>query len=163
MSTPTSGIVISPIAAGFERWERLLDVIRASFAYMDGHIDPPSSVHRLTLARLREKAAAEAGFVAWVDDDIAGCVFIAEQADHFYVGKLAVAPSHQGKGCGRRLMEAAESHARRNDKPLLELQTRVELIDNQRLFSTLGFVETQRTAHDGYDRPTSVTMRKVLA
>ncbi|TIN50217.1 MAG: GNAT family N-acetyltransferase, partial [Mesorhizobium sp.] len=27
----------------------------------------------------------------------------------------------------------------------------------------LGFRETGRTAHAGYDRPTSITMRKVLS
>ena len=45
----------------------------------------------------------------------------------------------------------------------MELQTRVELTGNQRAFRSLGFVETGRTAHQGYDRPTSVTMRKRLA
>ena len=40
-----------------------------------------------------------------------GCAFIAEQADHFYLGKLAVLPACQGRGIGRRLLEAAERHA----------------------------------------------------
>ncbi|TIN07524.1 MAG: GNAT family N-acetyltransferase, partial [Mesorhizobium sp.] len=30
-------------------------------------------------------------------------------------------------------------------------------------FARLGFHETARTAHSGYDRPTSITMRKVLS
>ena len=51
----------------------------------------------------------------------------------------------------------------RPHKPLIELQTRVELTANHRAFRALGFVETGRTAHQGYDRPTSVTMRKRLA
>ena len=41
-------LAVDPIPAGFERWEELLAVIRESFAYMDGVIDPPSSAHRLT-------------------------------------------------------------------------------------------------------------------
>ena len=48
-------------------------------------------------------------------------------------------------------------------KPMLELQTRIELTANQAAFRKLGFHETARTAHAGYDRPTSVTMRKVLS
>ena len=32
-----------------------------------------------------------------------------------------------------------------------------------RVLEKLGFVETGRTAHDGYDRPTSVTLRKLLS
>ena len=72
-------------------------------------------------------------------------------------------PACQGRGVGRRLLEAAERHAVRAGKPLIELQTRVELTANQRAFRSLGFVETGRTAHPGFDRPTSVTMRKRLA
>ena len=83
--------------------------------------------------------------------------------DHFYLGKLAVLPACQGRGVGRRLLEAAERHAVRAGKPVIELQTRVELTANHRAFRALGFVETGRTAHPGYDRPTSVTMRKRLA
>jgi len=149
--------------AGFERWEELLAVIRASFAYMDGVIDPPSSAHRLTAETLRAKAADEVCFIATVDLEIIGCAFLAEKEDGFYLGKLAVLPSWQGKGLGRRLMNAAEEHARRAGKPIIELQTRVELTANHRTFAALGFVETARTAHTGYDRPTSVTMRKRIA
>ena len=159
----TEEVSVAPIARDFDRWEALLGIIRASFAYMDGVIDPPSSVHRLTTGSLREKAAAEHGFLALAGDEIAGCAFLAEKDDCFYLGKLAVAPAWQGRGVGRMLMQAVETHALRVGKPILELQTRVELGANQRLFARLGFVETGRTAHAGFDRPTSVTMRKALA
>ena len=156
-------IAIDRIPASFGAWEELLTIIRKSFAHMDGVIDPPSSVHRLTSETLRAKARSEIGFLAQAGDAIVGCAFIAEKADHFYVGKLAVLPAHQGHGVGRRLLSAAELHAIGAGKPLLELQTRVELTGNHRAFHALGFVETGRTAHQGYDRPTSVTMRKRLA
>lgn len=161
MSTP--GIAVGRIPPGFDRWDDLLAVIRASFAYMDGVIDPPSSAHRLTPETLRDKAASETGFIALAGDGIAGCAFLAEKPVHFYLGKLAVAPGMQGRGVGRRLLEAVEAHARAAGKDIIELQTRVELTANQRMFARLGFVETARTAHAGYDRPTSVTMRKALA
>jgi GNAT superfamily N-acetyltransferase len=159
----TAEVSVAPIPRDFDRWAELLDMIRASFAYMDGVIDPPSSVHRLTAESLRAKAAAELGFLALAGDEIAGCAFLAEKDDHFYLGKLAVAPAWQSRGVGRRLLKAAEEHARRAGKPGLELETRVELGGNQCLFARHGFVETGRTAHAGFDRPTSVTMRKVLA
>ena len=163
MTSVAADLAIDPIPAGFERWEDLLAVIRESFAYMDGVIDPPSSVHQLSLETLHAKAQTEVGFLALAGDTIIGCVFIAEQGDHFYLGKLAVLPSHQRLGIGKRLLGAAEQHAVHAGKPLMELQTRVELTGNQRAFRSLGFVETGRTAHEGYDRPTSVTMRKRLA
>jgi GNAT superfamily N-acetyltransferase len=161
VSTPD--IVVERIPAGFERWDDLLSIIRRSFAYMDGIIDPPSSAHRLTPETLREKAALEIGFIAFADREISGCAFLAEKPDHFYLGKLAVTPELQGHGVGRRLLEAAETHARAAGKGVIELQTRVELTSNHRTFARFGFVETTRTAHAGYDRPTSVTMRKELA
>jgi hypothetical protein len=60
-------------------------------------------------------------------------------------------------------MAAAEACARSLGRTALELQTRVELTGNQAAFARLGFRETGRTAHEGFDRPTSVTMRKEIA
>jgi ribosomal protein S18 acetylase RimI-like enzyme len=154
--------VLQGLSGDFGRWEELLGLIRRSFSSMDGVIDPPSSAARLTPDALRRKADEEIGVVALLGGDLAGCVFLAERDDHFYVGKLAVEPALHGRGIGRLLMTHAEAIARVAGKPLLELQTRVELVANQALFARLGFSETARTAHAGYDRPTSVTMRKAL-
>ncbi|RWC90607.1 MAG: GNAT family N-acetyltransferase [Mesorhizobium sp.] len=134
-----------------------------AFAFMDGIIDPPSSAHLLTADALRAKALRETGFLALDGDSIVGCVFALERADGLYVGKLAVAPDRQGRGIGRRLMQAAEDLARSRGKAAIELETRIELTANHAAFARLGFRETERTAHDGYDRPTSITMRKTIA
>ncbi|MFE0013563.1 GNAT family N-acetyltransferase [Mesorhizobium sp. NPDC059054] len=159
----SADIVVTSLPADFKRWDELLTLIMRAFAYMDGVIDPPSSAHRLTVDGLREKAGKETGFLAMQDGKIVGCIFAAEHAQHFYVGKLAVEPGLQGRKIGRELMSAAETLACAAGKPVLELQARVELTGNQTAFSRLGFVETERTAHPGYDRPTSVTMRKALS
>lgn len=147
----------------FDRWQELLDLIRRAFAYMDGVIDPPSSAHRLTLVSLEEKCAAETVFLAVAEGRLAGCVFVANRGAHAYVGKLAVEPVLQGQGIGKRLLEAAEAEAKRLGNLVVELQTRVELTGNHAAFARLGFRETARTSHNGYDRPTSITMRKELA
>lgn len=156
---------ISVLLAGpdFGRWSELLALIRTAFAHMDGVIDPPSSMHRLDERALGEKAACETAIVALADDDIVGCAFLDDRGDRFYLGKLAVSPTHQRRGIGRLLMARCEALARDAGKTLIELQTRVELIGNQQAFARLGFVETGRTSHEGYYRPTSVTMRKALA
>ena len=44
----------------------------------------------------------------------------------------------------------------------VELETRVELTSNHATFRALGFVESGRSAHPGFDRPTSLTFRKSL-
>lgn len=144
-------------------WAAVLALIHRSFAYMDGVIDPPSSAHRLTLDSLKEKAREEIGFAAYEDGGLAGCVFLAPRGDHAYVGKLAIDPARQKAGLGRVLMDAAEKEARRLGLGALELQARIELTGNHAAFARMGFAETARTAHAGYDRPTSITMRKILA
>lgn len=155
-------VSVEPIPGDFDRWKELLDVILSAFAFMDGVIDPPSSALGLTPASLAAKAAAETCFIAVANDRLVGCIFAAERADALYVGRLAVAPDAQRRGIGRRLMIAAERLARQLDKAALELETRVELAGNHAVFSHMGFVEIERTAHPGYDRPTSITLRKRL-
>jgi predicted N-acetyltransferase YhbS len=157
------GISIVRLAADFDQWGALLALIRRAFAYMDGVIDPPSSAHLLTADGLGEKAKRETGFLAVENGRIVGCVFALERARDFYVGKLAVEPRLQGQGIGTRLMRAVEEIARERGKDTIELQTRIELTANHAAFARLGFRETERTAHAGYDRPTSITMRKVLS
>lgn len=156
------GISITGLPAHFDRWDDLLALIRRAFAYMDGIIDPPSSAHLLTADTLAEKAKRETGFLAIENGRVVGCVFALERAQDFYVGKLAVEPGLQGQGMGARLMRAVEDLARERGKDAIELQTRIELTTNHAAFARLGFRETERTAHEGYDRPTSITMRKVL-
>ncbi|ESX04665.1 acetyltransferase [Mesorhizobium sp. LSJC268A00] len=157
-----AGVLVTRLAPGFDRWDELLSLIMQAFAPMDGVIDPPSSAHLLSAESLRDKASQETVFLALQDDRIAGCVFASERDADFYVGKLAIQPELQGRGIGRRLMQAAEDLARSRNKSAIELQTRVELTANHATFARLGFRETARTAHQGYDRPTSITMRKEL-
>jgi len=154
---------IIAIGRDFNRWEELLTLIRASFAYMDAIIDPPSSAHQLSMDALEKKAREETGFAAFSGDVLAGCVFIKEKADHFYLGKLAVAPAFEGQGIGRKLMEKADEEAVARGKPVMELQTRIELTRNHKVFEKLGYHITAETAHPGYDRTTSITMRKEIA
>ncbi|WP_245525113.1 GNAT family N-acetyltransferase [Mesorhizobium sp. M8A.F.Ca.ET.165.01.1.1] len=158
-----SHVSITRIPADFGRWGDVLALIMRAFAFMDGIIDPPSSAHLLTADALRTKALRETGFLALDGDRIVGFVFALERADGLYVGKLAVAPDRQGHGIGRRLMQAAEDLARSRGKAAIELETRIELTTNHAAFARLGFRETGRTAHDGYDRPTSITMRKTIS
>ncbi|WP_137929430.1 GNAT family N-acetyltransferase [Mesorhizobium comanense] len=158
-----SSVSITRIPAGFARWDEVLALILEAFAFMDGVIDPPSSAHRLSVDTLRMKADRETGFLALDKGRIVGCLFALERADDFYVGKLAVAPDRHGRGIGRKLMRAAEVLASGRGKPALELETRIELVTNHATFARLGFQETGRTAHEGYDKPTSITMRKSIS
>ena len=129
---------------------------------MDGRIDPPSSALRLAPQSMAADAAQGALLLAERDGDLIGCVFCKPQGDALYVGKLVVRPGLQGGGIGKALMAAAEAEAQARGLPFIELQTRVELTDNHATFASLGFMKTGEDSHAGYDRPTSITMRKRL-
>jgi GNAT superfamily N-acetyltransferase len=156
-------IEIRPVDAGFDRWEDLLAMILASFAYMSGRIDPPSSALRLTPLSLAEKATQEIGFVAVENGALAGCIFCRPEADLLYIGKLAISPQHQGKGLGRRLLAVAEQIAADRSLQSLMLETRIELTDNHVTFARWGFERTAERSHPGFARPTYIEMRKALA
>lgn len=142
-------------------WPSLLQLIQGAFAYMDGRIDPPSSMHRLTPEGIA--AQAQRHEVWAIGSPPMACVFLTPKPDALYIGKLAVAAPHRGKGLARTLMKLAETRALALGLPALELETRVELTENHATFRAMGFVETGRSAHAGFHRPTSITFRRMLA
>lgn len=135
-------------------------LLTKAFAYMEGRIDPPSSLAQLDVQALRVLAAtSEIWAIIGTANPIA-CMILTPQPDALYLGKLAVDPSHRGQGLGSRMVAHAERRAVALRLPRLRLQTRVELIENHATFAALGFVTTAQTAHPGYDRPTSLTMER---
>jgi ribosomal protein S18 acetylase RimI-like enzyme len=136
----------------------VLALIRDSFAYMDGLVDPPSSMHKLTLEALQQQAETAE---IWVMSD--ACVILTPQPGTLYLGKLAVAPAARRKGCARTLCDLAMDRARARGLSSVTLQTRVELTQNHATFRALGFTEVGRTAHPGYRRPTSITFARQVA
>lgn len=141
-------------------WQALLTLIRTEFAGMEGRIDPPSSMHRLTAEDLARQA--ETGEIWVIDTPPIACVVLTPLPHALYVGKLAVSGAHRGQGLARNLIDLAEARARARALPALELQVRVELVENHGFFAALGFRQTATTAHPGYDRPTSYTFTKWL-
>jgi GNAT superfamily N-acetyltransferase len=153
-------IVTSPTQ--FTDWASLLELLQGAFAHMDSRIDPPSSLHRMGIEELRSKAQRESLILATDGSELVGCAFAAVRQDCVYVSKLAVVEHARGRGVARQIMAAAESLARDNGRPAVEIQTRVELVENHETFAALGFARVGETAHAGYSRPTSITMRKLV-
>lgn len=147
----------------FNDWAGLLALLQQAFAYQAERIDPPSSLNKLDAQGLAGKAGEERLFLAVEDSEVIGCIFAKLKVDAVYVGKLAVLPSRQGQGIGRQLMQAAEAFAKGVGRRILELETRIELIENHQTFAALGFSKVAEHAHAGYKRPTFITMRKMLS
>ena len=140
----------------------VLLLIETAFAFMDGRINPPSSVHRLTAPALAAQAAT--GEV-WVMEDlgrIIACMVLTPGPGHLYLGKLATDPAFRRLGLARQLVRHAVLRARALGLPDLRLETRVELTENHAAFQAMGFAEVARTAHPGFDRPTSITFARAV-
>jgi ribosomal protein S18 acetylase RimI-like enzyme len=66
------------------------------------------------------------------------------QPDHVMIWSVAVAPAHQQRGLGRRLMAFAEARARDLQRPELRLFTNARMEGNIALYRRLGYKETGR-------------------
>ena len=139
---------------------QVLRLIQTSFAYMTGRIDPPSSMHQLTVSALAQMAKDSS--VLALGDPVAACLVAKPLPHALYLGKIAIASDLRGRGVLRALLGRSEDLARSLSLSRLELQVRIELVENQKIFGICGFVETARNAHPGYDRATEITMQKLL-
>ena len=138
----------------------VLALLHMAFAYMEGRIDPPSSLGRMGAEDLSRAAATAELWVIDGDTGPLSCMILTPQADTLYLGKLAVSQAARGQGLARRMIEHSLNRAQALGLPSVSLQTRVELLENHATFAALGFEMTGTTAHPGYDRPTTVNFRK---
>ena len=145
------------------RDKELADIMRLienSFSYMEGRIDPPSSMNRLTVSEIAENCCS--GEVWSFGNPITACMFLKPKNDALYVGKLAVDKSYRGRGFARKMIELAGERAKVHGKSYLELFTRIELIENHLAFGKLGFKTIAEASHPGYEKPTYLVMRKLV-
>ncbi len=141
-------------------WQALHALLARCFAFMEGRIDPPSSLSAMTTADLEAKANSETLVTLWADGALAGCGYLRDTGEAIYLGKLAVLPEHRGRGLLRIVLAQADDMARRLGRTSLELETRIELIENHAAFAACGFRQTAFTRHAGYDRATGIVMRR---
>jgi len=139
----------------------ILTLVQQAFASMEARIDPPSSMHRLTVSSIRDACAA--GEVWTIGDKPDACIFTKKKGDYLYIGKLSVREDMRGRGLARALVELAETRAKMMGLSGLELETRIELTENHETFRRLGFVKSGEGAHKGFERSTYIIMRKNIA
>jgi ribosomal protein S18 acetylase RimI-like enzyme len=129
-------------------------VVSAAYArYLDRMDRPPAPM-------LADYAAeVEAGLLWVTGEPVTGLIELVEAGDSLHVGNVAVHPSAQGTGLGRRLMEFAEERARQRGLTRLDLFTNEVMTENQAIYARLGYRETARRTEDGYHR---VYLDKIL-
>ena len=90
---------------------------------------------------------------------IAGIIVLLPTTNYLLLDNVAVSPARQGLGLGRRLLAFAEAEALRRGYHEIRLYTHQTMVENQRLYASIGYEETGRGTEAGYDR---VFMRKQL-
>lgn len=90
---------------------------------------------------------------------VVGAIVLKITDEGFYVDNVSVCPSVKGRGVGRRLLELAESEARRQGYSSIYLATHELMTENRALYSRIGYVEYDHRVINGYSR---VFFRKPL-
>ena len=111
------------------------------------------------LADYEALIAARHVHVLEVSGATVGVLVVIENDGGILLDNVAVSPSAQGHGHGRRLIAFAEDLARSAGYRALDLYTNEVMTENLSLYQWLGFVESHRVREAGYSR---VYMRKVL-
>jgi len=108
---------------------------------------------------LDDYAARVSEGVVWVVEEgavITAIIVLLPTANHLLLDNIA---TRQGLGLGRRLLAFAEAEALRRGYREIRLYTHQTMVENQRLYASIGYEETGRGSEAGYDR---VFMRKRL-
>ena len=134
------------------------DLVRASYSkYVEriGREPAPMREDYAALIRAGEVwvLAGEAG------GEVLGVLVMRPAEDHLFLGNVAVAPGHQGRGLGRELKAVAEERAKGAGLSEIRLYTNEKMWENLAVYGKLGFEETGRGLDGGYRR---VFMRKRL-
>lgn len=101
------------------------------------------------------------GFVHVLEDNEAllALIVLIPETQTLLLDNIAVSPRAQKRGFGRRMMAFAEQQARDANLPAIRLYTHEKMVENQALYSALGYVETHRSQDKGLAR---VFMAKTL-
>ncbi len=142
----------------------LSQTIIAAFEQYRGRLVPESGAFSETPQSIAQEMLQlqTGGIIAERNGAVVGCVMFRIYDGDLYFGRLSVLPEARGAGLAKRLIAAVEREARALRLPGVRLGVRIVLTDNQRLFESLGYREISREAHEGFDHPTSINMRKVL-
>jgi GNAT superfamily N-acetyltransferase len=133
------------------------DVIHAAYSpyiHLIGRTPGPMTDDYLSLINSKHV------YIISHQESIQGLLVLIPEKDAMLLDNVAVAPSAQGMGIGRRLIEFAERKAKEGGYGSIRLYTNEKMVENVRLYEKIGYVETHRGEEKGLKR---VFMMKSLA
>lgn len=149
------------LRAGPEDVPQLVALIHACFAEL-ATLTPPSGAIAETPAAIAALLTKGAMVKAVGAGELVGCVAAERRPGHVYVGRLAVLPARRRQGIAQGLLAAAEDYAREVGEAALQLNVRLVLSGNVRLFERAGYRIIGQGSHPGFSVPTYHVMEKRL-
>jgi ribosomal protein S18 acetylase RimI-like enzyme len=134
----------------------IADIVDQAYRYYIDRIGKPPG------PMLDDYAARVSEGTVWVleEEAVIAAIIVLLPAPHYLLlDNIAVSPARQGLGLGRRLLTFAEAEALRRGYREIRLYTHQTMVENQRLYASIGYQETGRGTEAGFDR---VFMRKPL-
>jgi ribosomal protein S18 acetylase RimI-like enzyme len=134
----------------------IMDIVDQAYRHYTARLGKPPG------PMLDDYAARVAEGVVWVLEEgaaVIAIIVLLSAPDYLLLDNIAVSPTRQGLGLGRRLLAFAEAEALRRGYREIRLYTHQTMVENQRLYASIGYEETGRGVEAGYDR---VFMRKQL-
>lgn len=98
----------------------------------------------------------------WVYENnkkIVGLLILIEKETHILLDNVAVHPSFQGQGLGKKLMNLAETESKKLGFNEIQLYTHENMFANQTIYKKLGYEEFDRRSERGLNR---VYMKKMV-
>jgi N-acetylglutamate synthase-like GNAT family acetyltransferase len=142
--------------------QALVSLINAAYQVEELFVAGP----RTSVAEIEEILRGGGFLLAEEDGRAVGCVYVGRRGGRGYFGLLSVEPSRQGRGLGRRLVEAAEARLREQghrEVEILVVDARTELFP---FYAGLGYGrEGEEPFPEGYALRIPcrfVVMRKTL-
>jgi GNAT superfamily N-acetyltransferase len=135
--------------------------VRAAFATQSRATHPPSSALRETAESIAAKIVAGGGFGV-IDHGrlVAVALWNVVDGDALMIARVSVLAEWRGRSLSGRLIAACEQEARARGLRRARLRVRLELPENERLFSRMGFQRLHVEAHAGFAAPTVAVMEK---
>ena len=134
--------------------EGIAACVRAAYARYVGRMgQPPGPM----LDDYHQVVQEDLVYVIEDEGEIVGVVVMKNVKGELLLDNVAVLPSRQGEGIGRRLVVHAESEARRLGRRQLDLYTHESMTENISMYVRYGYEEIDRRTERGFRR---VYMRK---
>ena len=111
-----------------------------------------------------EECRAEGGEIFFVldgDEAVGACAMYKTGAHEYELAKMAVRPSHQGRGLGDLLMLAAEDWATANGGECILILSNTILGPAIKLYKKHGYITVNLGPHPDYERA-NIEMRKQI-